>query len=160
MFSFVARVLFVAVCAVVAGVAFAASTGSGEFTYDGAKMVVKNAYALRVHKKDSMGALYVLLTDKPIDIAAVAAKDDPDFALMDLKDVDYIRLCVTAEGRSCGFFSASSGFNTSGVGEFKLTTNTPTRIEGSWIMDKPGDFFGKKYQFKLNWAADIVDAKK
>lgn len=154
--ALIVAVLLGAVCAP----AFAASTGSGDFNYKTTKVQFKNAYAIRPHKKDAMAAVQIFLTEKPIDVAAVAAADDAEMAMMkNGKDNDYVRICVTEEGSSCGLFEYATGLNSSGIGDFKLTTNTPTRIEGSWTMAKPEKFFEDTYQFNLKWAVD-VEAKK
>jgi hypothetical protein len=156
----IGRALMLAGALVSASSAFAASTASGDFSYKDTKLQVKNAYAIRPHKKDAMAAVDIFLTAKPIDVAAVAAADDAEMAMMkNGKDNDYIRICVTAEGTSCGLFNYSSGLNSSGIGEFKLTTNTSTRIEGSWTMAKPEKFFEETYQFNLKWDADVAAGK-
>lgn len=142
------------------GSAFAASTASGDFSYKETKLQVKYAYAIRPHKKDAMAAVDIFLTAKPIDAAAVAAADDAEMAMMkNGQSNDYIRICVTADGGSCGLFNYSSGLNSSGIGDFKLTTNSPTQIAGSWTMAKPEKFFENTYQFNLKWDADIVGGK-
>lgn len=133
--------------------ASAASSGSGYFSYKDSKLEVKYAYAVHPRQKDAVAAAYVYLTDKPIDAAALTT----DSLFPDIGKAQFVRLCITAEGQSCGLFH--EGFNTSGVGNFKLTTNTATRIEGAWTMDKPDDFFGKKYQFDLHWATDFTPTK-
>lgn len=143
---------------------FAASKASGYFRYDKLTLKVAHAYLFRTPEDEdpSKFETKIYLTSLPIDAAAAARAFDPGHAIDEQiqgKAGGYVRICVNDDGSECGMYfnhnEPSESFNTSGSGEFKLTSNTPAHVGGSWKLAEPSDFFDKTYQFDLNFEADL-----
>jgi hypothetical protein len=75
-----------------------------------------------------------------------------------------VRFKVAADGQPGTIFFMTSEpfdtFNAGGQGDFKLSTRSASRIEGSWVLAKPGDHFGKTFDFELVFAADVLAGKR
>lgn len=149
------------------GVAQAESTGSGYFRMADNKQEYKHAVALARDSVSEPGKrkLQIYLTTHPVDPTKAVGQFDLDNGITEqLREVNggMTRITVNPDGSEGGMWfwvsEPSDTFNTSGFGKFTLTTNTPTRIEGSHVLAEPEDFFDKTYQFELKFAADVTSA--
>jgi len=148
-----------------AGVGTSAAAGGAYFRFDKTRMDIKHAYAVMHEERKGPAQVYLFLTSDPIDVQKVADAFDPGSEVNDQthdKPGGYVRVCVMAEGKECGLYFShnepSESFNMSGSGEFKLATQTPTQLEGRWVMSKPDDFFGKTYDFDMPFKATVTAA--
>jgi len=147
--------------------AAAESTGSGYFRMADNKQEYKHAVALSRESNSEPGKreVNIYLTTHPVDPTKAIGGFDLDSGITDqLREVNggMTRVSVNADGSEGGIWfwvsEPSDTFNTSGYGKFTLTTNTPTRIEGSHVLAEPEDFFDKSYQFDLKFAVDVTSA--
>jgi hypothetical protein len=145
----------------------AASTGTGYFRMADNKQEYKYAVALARDSVSEPGKrkLQIYLTTHPVDPAKAVGQFDLDQGITEqLREVNggMTRITVNPDGTEGGMWfwvsEPSDTFNTSGFGKFTLTTNTPTRVEGSHVLAEPEDFFDKTYQFDLKFAADVTSA--
>ena len=148
-----------------ASVGASAATGGAYFRFDKTRMDIKHAYAVMHEERKGPAQVYLFLTSDPLDIQKVADAFDPGDQVNEQvhgKPGGYVRVCVMPEGKECGLYFShnepSESFNTSGYGEFKLAKQTPTEIEGRWVMSKPDDFFGKTYDFDMPFKATVTQA--
>jgi hypothetical protein len=153
-------------CAALPGFALAAG-GSGYFRMADNTQEYKHAVALSRESTSEPGKRKVNLyvTTHAVDAAKAATAFDLDDAVTDqLRAVNggMTRVTINPDGSDGGiwFWSSepSDTFNTSGFGKLTVTTNTPTRIEGSHVLAEPEDFFDKTYQFDLKFAVDVTPA--
>lgn len=152
-------VLSLLVCALPAS---AANKGGGTFRKGTNKLTMKHVCAYRLPSR-SGNAVKVYLTSHPVTCAEFDGLFDPDSAISSkLREVSggFVRVTVNEDGSEGGLYfdtnEPSDSFNVSGSGEFTLPINTEARIEGSWVTKKPEEFFDKTFEFKLNWAADVL----
>lgn len=146
--------------------AFAASSGSGFFRMGGNKQTYKHAVALsRDSGEAGQRKVNVYLTTHPVDPKHGANGFDLDDGITEqLREVGggMTRITINPDGKDGGMWfwvsEPSDTFNTSGFGKLTLTTNTPTRLEGSHVLAEPEDFFDKTYEFDLKFAVDLTDA--
>ena len=147
--------------------AAAESTGSGYFRMADNKQEYKHAVALSRESNSEPGKreVNIYLTTHPVDPTKAIGGFDLDSGITDqLREVNggMTRVSVNTDGSEGGMWfwvsEPSDTFNTSGYGKFSLTTNTPTRIEGSHVLAEPEDFFDKSYQFDLKFAVDVTSA--
>jgi hypothetical protein len=146
--------------------AFAANKGGGTFRLATNKLTVKHVCAYRVpsvRSADGKPSVSVFLTSHPIDCASLDGMLDPLRGISaSMREVrgGFISVQIDSAGAEAGLYfdtnEPSDSFNTSGSGEFKTTVNTAQRTEGTWFTKEPKTFFDKTFEFKLNWAADIL----
>ncbi|HET6603380.1 MAG TPA: hypothetical protein VFG21_04080 [Xanthomonadaceae bacterium] len=146
----------------------AAAGGSGHFRMGENRQEFQHAYALarQSFSDPPQREVTVYLTSHPVDLSGAAAAVDLDEPFTSqLREVDgsMVRINLPTEpdgGPSMWFYSSepSDTFNMSGSGEFALEQDTPARVAGSWILAEPSSFFDKTYDFRLEFAADVVDA--
>ena len=142
----------------------AADTGRGHFRMGDDRVAFRHAIAVRheSHVDPAEDALFVFLSDRPLDPATVAAAFDPDDGAHESygeHSGGFVRLCIGPDGHECGLFyrrfAPGDSFNSAGYGELTLTTHDTDRIAGRWVLDEPEDFFGKTYDFDLRFDAAI-----
>jgi hypothetical protein len=165
--SFVLAGALLALAGAGAGHASAGSTGAGYFRMADNKQEYKHAVALARDSVSEPGKrkLQIYLTTHPVDPAKAVGEFDLDQGITEqLRAVNggMTRITVNPDGTEGGMWfwvsEPSDTFNTSGFGKFTLTTNSPTRVEGSHVLAEPEDFFDKTYQFDLKFAADVTSA--
>lgn len=155
----------------VIGVAHAADPADGYFRMGepGSEAGVEVKYAAAVTVEETADAegqqIHVFLADFPLDAAKLAAAFDADDAAREQlgdRAGGYVRLCIAADGSECGLFylrrSPDDSFNTSGYGEMRVATRTPTHIAGRWRLAKPESFFDETYVFDLGFDVAITPA--
>ncbi len=144
------------------GDAFGADNASGYFRIGETRLDVHHALAVVT---DPSGAAedrqtQVYLSEVALDPAKVAAAFDPDDAVREQAGDEhaYVRICIDADGGDCGLFFSPESFNSGGYGDLTLAKTGPERIAGRWVLARPEDFFGKTYEFDLQFDSAIAPA--
>ena len=140
----------------------AANKGGGTFRKGTNKLTMKYVCAYRLPARSGQ-ATKVYLTSHPLSCADFDGMFDPDSSIsskMREANGGLVRITINEDGSEAGLYldmnNPSDSFNVSGSGDFAVTANTDKRIEGSWATKGPQEFFDKTFEFKMNWAADVL----
>ena len=163
--SRVRPLLLILACGLTASPVAAANTSSGHFRLDKVKSSFTASCAYRVSNDEAPGStqLVVLLANKPLDCAAYDTGFNPIEAAEDAMgkvSAATVVLKLSPAGDSAGGSwqsrEPSDSFSFGGQGEFKLSKNTDTRVEGRYRTLKAEPFFDKTFDFDLKFAADVL----
>jgi len=143
-----------------------AGTASGAFKLRNGQPIAPK-YATAYIVRDGINArqkqVELLLTEKPVDGAAIQRALDPHVAAVyvgSADDTNYIMLLVTPDGvvHMNATYSDLRQYNNDSTSDLKatLTTNTPTKIEGRLVSTRPlTGMRGATYTVDISFSADV-----